>query len=127
MAELPLTGLRVLVVEDEPLLSMLVEDALTDLGCVVVGPFPRLEHALALARDGGERLDLALLDVDLGGEWSFPLADLLVDRGVPVVFTTGHDDGFFEERWRTAPILGKPFSDEDLKRVVLAACGGKSG
>lgn len=112
-------GLRVLVVEDEALLSMLVEDALSDLGCIVVGPFMQLDAAAPVVRDRAQPIDLAMLDVEVGGELSFPLADELRARQVPVVFTTGHDDTAIEERWRVAPMLRKPFSDEELQRVVI--------
>jgi DNA-binding response OmpR family regulator len=76
-----LTGLRVLVVEDEMMVSMLIEDMLEDLGCTVVGPAARLDEALALARD--TEIDCAVLDVNLGGQPIFPLADYLREKGAP--------------------------------------------
>ncbi len=123
---MPSKALRVLVVEDEALLSMLVEDALTDLGCVVIGPFMRLQVALEAARAGSD-IDLAILDVNVAGERSFPLAELLLEQGVPVVFTTGYDDAGLEERWRVLPVLRKPFSDDDLKRTVLRVADARRG
>lgn len=122
----PLHGLRVLVVEDEALLSMLVEDALGDLGCTVLGPFMRLEPALA-AVEADPRIDVAILDVNVAGERSFPLAELLLQRDVPVVFTTGYDDAGLDERWRVLPILRKPFSDDDLKRLVTQVATARLG
>src|SRR3954465_926104 len=74
-----LTGLRVLVVEDEMMVSMLIEDMLLDLGCTVVGPASRLDEALVLAKDS--ELDCAVLDVNLGGQPIFPVADVLRARG----------------------------------------------
>jgi arsenate reductase (glutaredoxin) len=76
-----LQGLRVLVVEDEMMVSMLIEDMLGDLGCTVVGPAARLDEAMALARDS--EIDCAVLDVNLGGQPIFPLADLLREKGAP--------------------------------------------
>src|SRR5690606_2638196 len=73
--DLDLAGLRVLVVEDEMMVSMLIEDMLGDLGCQVVGPAARLDEAMALAADA--EIDCAVLDVTLGGQPIFPLADLL--------------------------------------------------
>src|SRR5262247_3630534 len=85
-----LEGLRVLVVEDEMMVSMLIEDMLSDLGCTVVGPASRLDEAMELARQGG--LDCAVLDVNLGGQPIFPLADLLRQQGAPFAFATGYGD-----------------------------------
>src|SRR6185295_15398151 len=85
-----LAGLRVLVVEDEMMVSMLIEDMLSDLGCTVVGPASRLDEALELAKADG--IDCAVLDVNLGGQPIFPLADLLRQMGRPFAFATGYGD-----------------------------------
>src|SRR3954468_1126852 len=79
-----LQGLRVLVVEDEMMVSMLIEDMLSDLGCTVVGPASRLEEAMKLAHDAD--LDCAVLDVTLGAQPIFPLADLLREKGARFAF-----------------------------------------
>jgi CheY-like chemotaxis protein len=123
----PLAGLRILLVEDDALLSMLVEDVLADLGCVVVGPFMRLGPALELVRDRGQPIDVAVLDIDVAGEPSFGLAELLLDRDVPVILTTGYDDAGLEGRWRVLPILRKPFSDLDLARVLEQVGRARAG
>ena len=78
---------RVLVIEDEMMIAMLLEDMLADLGHQVVGVAGRLDVALELARDADA--DLAILDVDLGGESSFPVAEVLTSRGLPFLFATG--------------------------------------
>ena len=109
-----LQGLKVLVLEDETLVSMMVEDMLSDLGCEVVGPFARLDSALAFANDGEPKVDIALLDVNLGGERSFPLAEVLSGKGVPFVFTTGYDDAGMPEAWRGRPALRKPFTMAEM-------------
>src|SRR3954464_66381 len=81
-----LQGLRVLVVEDEMMVSMLIEDMLADLGCSVVGPASRLDEAMQLAKEAA--LDCAVLDVNLGAQPIFPLADVLREKGVPFAFAT---------------------------------------
>ncbi len=83
-----LTGRRILVVEDEALIAMLLEDLLGDLGCKVVGPAANVTQALELA--ARERPDAAVLDVNLGKETVFPVADALQRAGVPFVFITGY-------------------------------------
>jgi CheY-like chemotaxis protein len=111
-----LEGLRVLVVEDEMMVSMLIEDMLTDLGCVVVGPASRLDEAMQLAREA--ELDCAVLDVNLGGQPIFPLADLLREMGAPFAFATGYGDAGLREVDRGSPVLQKPFRESDLARVL---------
>jgi len=107
-----LKGRRVLVVEDETMIAMLVEDMLADLGCLVVGPAHELGAALALA--GGEIIDAALLDVNLAGKPVFALADALRARGVPMVFATGYGEASLREIDAGAPVLQKPFRAADL-------------
>ena len=111
-----LAGLRVLVVEDEMMVSMLIEDMLEDLGCKVVGPASRLDEALALA--GEAELDCAVLDVNLGGQSIFPLADLLRAKGAPFAFATGYGDAGLREVDKGSPVLQKPFREGDLARVL---------
>jgi CheY-like chemotaxis protein len=111
-----LAGLRVLVVEDEMMVSMLIEDMLTDLGCAVVGPASRLDEAIELVRTSD--LDCAVLDVNLGGQPIFPLADLLRERGKPFAFATGYGDAGVRDVDRGTPVLQKPFREGDLARVL---------
>lgn len=111
-----LDGLRVLVVEDEMMVSMLIEDMLQELGCEVVGPASRLDEALALAKEAD--LDCAVLDVNLGGQPIFPLADLLRERGRPFAFATGYGDAGLRDVDRGSPVLQKPFREGDLARVL---------
>ena len=111
-----LAGLRVLVVEDEMMVSMLIEDMLTDLGCTVVGPAARLDEAIDLAM--ASDLDCAVLDVNLGGQPIFPLADLLRERGKPFAFATGYGDAGVRDVDRGTPVLQKPFREGDLARVL---------
>lgn len=118
--EVPLNGVRVLVLEDETLVSMMIEDMLDDLGCRVVGPFARLDDALGAVRDG-KGIDLALLDVNVGGTRSFPLAEALQAADVPFVFTTGYDDAGMPGEWRERPSLRKPFMLRDVETALRKA------
>jgi len=111
-----LNGLRVLVVEDEMMVSMLIEDMLSDMGCNVVGPASRLDEATELAQAGG--IDCAVLDVNLGGQPIFPVADLLRERGCPFAFATGYGDAGLRDADRGTPVLQKPFREGDLARVL---------
>lgn len=112
-----LKGLRLLVVEDEALVAMLIEDILLDLDCVVVGPVGTVAQALALLRQ--EEIDGALLDVNLGGgERSYPIADALVARNVPFIFVTGYGEAGVDGRYAPATVLQKPFDPRSLERVV---------
>jgi CheY-like chemotaxis protein len=111
-----LDGLRVLVVEDEMMVSMLIEDMLADLGCTVVGPASRLDEAMQLASEA--ELDCAVLDVNLGGQPIFPVADLLRQKGAPFAFATGYGDAGLREVDKGSPVLQKPFREGDLARVL---------
>jgi CheY-like chemotaxis protein len=107
---------RVLVVEDEELVAMMLADMLQELNCRVLGPAGELTQALALARDGA--LDAALLDVSLGGRASFPVAEALRARGVPFAFMSGYGEKDFPAAFREVPRLSKPFDLPDLERVL---------
>src|SRR4030095_13577248 len=111
-----LQGLRVLVVEDEMMVSMLIEDMLSDLGCTVIGPASRLDEAMELVKRA--ELDCAVLDVNLGGQPIFPLADLLRAKGAPFAFATGYGDAGLRDVDRGSPGLQKPFREGDLARVL---------
>jgi CheY-like chemotaxis protein len=118
----PLAGRRVLVVEDEMMIAMLVEDMLSELGCAVVGPAHALDAALELARTA-RGLDAALLDVNLAGQPVFAVADALREKGVPAIFSTGYGDAGLREVDRGAPVLQKPFRAGDLARALTEALG----
>ncbi|HLH90468.1 MAG TPA: response regulator [Xanthobacteraceae bacterium] len=107
---------RILVVEDEMLIAMLVEDWLAELKCETVGPTGSAAEALALIEDG--ELDGAILDVSLDGHDSFPIADALRVRNVPFVFATGHGFGHIAERFKDAPTLTKPYDFERVRATV---------
>jgi CheY-like chemotaxis protein len=107
---------RVLVVEDEILISMLLEDMLADLGHEVAGVVPRLGDALSAVQGGA--FDVVILDVHLHGQTAYPVADALIERGRPFVFATGYGEGGLPEKYRNHPILTKPFAKDDLERVL---------
>jgi CheY-like chemotaxis protein len=117
MTDIPrLKGLRVLIVEDDVMISMLVRDMLGDVGCVVAGAALDLEEALDMIDRLG--FDCAILDVDLGGAPSFPAADQLRDRGIPFAYATGHGRGVLRPMDRTTLLLHKPFREQDVIDVL---------
>jgi CheY-like chemotaxis protein len=117
-----LVGRRILVVEDEMMIAMLVEDMLAELGCSVVGPAHALEAALNLARTE-QGIDAALLDVNLGGQPVFAVADALREKGVPAIFSTGYGDAGLRDIDRGSQVLQKPFRAGDLAKALNAALG----
>lgn len=110
-----LAGLRLLIVEDEMLVAMLLEDLLGSVGCEVVKA-PNVAKALALIES--EQIDGALLDVNLHGGRAYPVATELKQRDIPFVFTTGYDENAIDECWRDRPVLRKPFTLDELEPVV---------
>lgn len=110
-------GRRVLVVEDETTITLVIEEALADLGAQVVGPASRLDAALRLASE--EAIDAAILDVNIRGGNSYPIADVLTERGIPFLFCSGYGEWALEERHRNRPRLTKPYSSKDLENGVL--------
>jgi DNA-binding response OmpR family regulator len=107
-----LKGLRVLVVEDDYLISLLFDDMLTTAGCVVVGPLPRLTDALEAAAK--ENCDAAVLDVNLGGERVYPVAKILAARHVPFIFVTGYSGDALPREYAEQPRIAKPFKAAQL-------------
>ncbi|PPD13571.1 MAG: hypothetical protein CTY25_14710 [Methylobacterium sp.] len=107
-----LAGCRILVVEDEMMIAMLIEDILGDHGCRIVGPASRVAVALRLLAE--EAVDIALLDVNLNGEDSYPIADELARRGIPYVFATGYGAGSVRLGYAPCAVLQKPFDPAEL-------------
>ena len=118
-----LAGMRLLVVEDELLVSMLVEEILGELGATVAGPYGRLADGLAAAR--AEPFDGAILDLNLAGESADPLADMLLARGVPFVFITGYQRESIDRRYANVPVLQKPIDAAALESVLLTLLGSQ--
>lgn len=112
--------LRVLVVEDEMTIALLVEDMLVGLGHEVVGLALRLSQATRLAQDS--QIDFAVLDVNLDGRPSLPVAEILETRGVPFVFATGYGSAGVDPAYRGRGIvIKKPFDAKDLKGAIERA------
>jgi len=119
MSQLPepqLGDLRILVVEDEMLIAEMIADTLQEAGYLVVGPATSLEPGKTLANN--EDLDGAFLDINLAGQASFAIADILQGRGVPVVFLTGYHQSAIPEAYRHCARLWKPFQLDQL--IALA-------
>jgi DNA-binding response OmpR family regulator len=108
--------LRVLVVEDEMMIALLIEDMLNALGCEVAGMAMRLEPALQLAR--ASPIDFAILDVNLDGRMSFAVAEILEARGVPFAFATGYGRAGLDPRFADRPVIKKPFDMRALEAAL---------
>jgi CheY-like chemotaxis protein len=108
-------GSRVLVVEDEALVAMMIQECLAEFGYQVVGPISTTTEAAAKARDG--QFEAAVLDINLGDGAVYPIADMLAARGVPFVFVTGYEADSVDSRFREIPILQKPIEREMLRKI----------
>jgi CheY-like chemotaxis protein len=116
-----LSGRHILVVEDEMLLFLMMEEMLTDLGASVAAA---ATVGQALARIDAQEFDVAMLDLNLNGNESYPVADMLAARGVPFAFATGYGQRSLRDDFGDRPVLRKPFKERDLIDTVtrLLAC-----
>lgn len=112
-----MSGRRIMIVEDEALVAMMVEDLLTDLGCEVSGSFGAVGEALAYLDDGKSLLDGAVLDINIGGEMVFPVAEALRAKGVPFVFATGYG-ALPRKGFEDVTVLSKPINFGHLRDAV---------
>lgn len=117
-----LPGRRILVVEDEMMVVMMIEELLEESGCTVTAA-GRLEQALIHAQ--AERFDAAILDVNLNGEWSYPVGDVLAARGIPFVFATGYGVDGLPGDYPGVPVMVKPFQDHELLDALRALLEGR--
>ena len=108
-------GRRVLLVEDEALVAMMIQECLTECGHSVIGPINRASEALSAAKEGD--FDAAILDINLGDGMAYPVAEILAARGVPFVFVTGYDADTVDDRFSEVPILQKPIERQMLQRL----------
>jgi CheY-like chemotaxis protein len=113
---------RVLIVEDEALVAMLLETILEDMGHVPVGPAATVEEALSLIASDAP-LHAALLDINLAGQEVFPVAAALAERGVPFVFSSGYGAGGVPQAWQDRPTLQKPFTEAAVHDALNRALG----
>lgn len=114
-----LQGVRVLVVEDESIVAMMMEMFLEELGCEVVQVASRLADASEIAKV--VTIDVATLDINLAGQLSYPVAAILRARAIPFVFATGYGLGDLPAEMQAVPVLAKPFTQEQLASVLSAA------
>ena len=129
-----LDDLRILIVEDKAIIAMDIERMLTQLKCRIVGggPVSRLQTALAIVREHGGEIDGVLLDLNLNGEESYPIAELLEALGVPFILMTGYGSPSIPGQHRRRPRLTKPFGHQDLINLMVRvfappAVGTESG
>ncbi len=113
-----LSGRRVLVVEDSPVVGPFAAEKLNELGCVVVGPAPNMAAARALIEE--EPLDAALMDVNIRGEKVFALCDILQRKGVPFVITSGYGDWQVPDQLIDCPQLPKPYTFDQMRDALGA-------
>ena len=113
---MPLAGIRVLLVEDEMLVAMMLEEVLQELGCEIVGPVSRIDAARAAIADDG--FDCALLDINLRGQPVYPVAELLTEHAVPFGFITGYGAAGVPAKFGTHPVLQKPFDSRDIAAML---------
>jgi two-component SAPR family response regulator len=108
-----------LLVEDEVLVAMMMKDILTELGFSVIGPFSRLAEAMVAAVH--EDINAGIIDVNLGGEFVYPVADVLAARKIPFVFITGYGVESIDGRFGHVPIVKKPVQRQVLQKIFVAA------
>lgn len=116
---------RILIVEDEPLIALMLTDMLAELGFEVAASVTQVGDALAVLSD--TRIDIALLDVNIGVQKIDPVADLLAVRGTPFIFTTGYGNAGVPSNYADRAILQKPFHIEDLAAVLRSELRNAGG
>lgn len=116
-----LSGKKILLVEDSPVVSTFGEEVLEELGCEVVGPAASLFAARELAE--GAEMDAAIVDVRIRGDKSFGICDILDSRGVPFALTSGYADWPVPEKWEHVPQMPKPYKIEDVEAVLVQLLG----
>jgi CheY-like chemotaxis protein len=114
---------RVLVVEDDAMICMMLQDMLRELGYIIAAEAARIDRALEALRTG--EFDLAILDINVGGEAISPVAEALAARGTPFVLTTGHAERDLPELYRDRPMLAKPFRIDSLERMLQSVTDSK--
>src|SRR3954465_9272100 len=117
-----LKGRRILIVEDSPVVAPFTADLLEDIGCTVVGPAPNMAAARELIEDG--IFDAALMDIHIRGERVFPLCEMLEEKGVPFVLTSGYADWQMPEKWEQRPRLQKPYTIDQVEEALCQLLTG---
>ena len=117
--------LRVIVVEDEALIAMIIEEMIADLGCTALGPAATLEAAFELVAATGDA-DCALLDINLRGAPSWPIADALTAKGVPFAFVSGYGRAGLDPKYEDAAVLTKPIDTLQLEPWLEKVASGRA-
>jgi CheY-like chemotaxis protein len=117
-----LSNRKVLVVEDEMMIAMLIEDMLEEFGCNLVGPATNVPRALELI--GKEQVDVAVLDLNLDGHDTYAIADALRQKDVPFIFATGYGSAGLRKDYADRRVLQKPFQAKDLEAALVDAVAG---
>jgi CheY-like chemotaxis protein len=117
-----LSNRKVLVVEDEMIIAMLIEDMLDEFGCKLVGPATNVPRALELIAK--ESIDVAVLDLNLDGKDTYAIADALQRKNVPFIFATGYGSAGLRQEYGNRPVLQKPFLASDLETALTEALSG---
>ena len=120
MASSALQDRRILVVEDEYLIAMSLADGLEGVGSIVVGPVPSVEKAISKI-ESEPHIDAAVLDVNLGGVLAFPVADMLLARKIPFIFTSGYEDNVLRTRYSNVKTCTKPYLFAAMEEALLEA------
>jgi CheY-like chemotaxis protein len=123
MASSPLRDRRILVVEDEYLIAMTLSEHLEEVGSTVVGPVSSVEKAIK-AIESNQQIDAAVVDVNLGGAMAFPVADALLARNIPFIFTSGYEGDALRERYPQIKNCLKPYLFPEMERALASALPG---
>jgi CheY-like chemotaxis protein len=123
MASSPLRDRRILVVEDEYLIAMTLSEHLEEVGSIVVGPVSSVEKAIK-AIESNQQIDAAVVDVNLGGAMAFPVADALLARNIPFIFTSGYEGDALRERYPQIKNCLKPYLFPEMERALASALPG---
>ena len=114
-----LTGKRILLIEDSPVVGPFTAELIKELGCEVVGPAPNMAAARELIEDGG--YDAALMDIHIRGERVFPLCEVIEAKGLPFVLTSGYADWQMPDKWAGRPRLQKPYTFDQVEQALARA------
>lgn len=120
----PMAGLKVLIVEDEGAIALLMEDMLMELGCEIAGSAARVETAMEMIESCP--IDLAILDLNIAGKSAYPLAEALAGRNIGFLFSTGYGGVGIKDDYQDRLVLQKPFTQRDLKAALLEFCKRRS-
>ena len=121
-----LSGRKIFLVEDESLVALMIEAMIEELGASVIGTESKIEESLAFVARRHSEIDVAVLDLNLGGARSYDIAQALADNGIPLVFSTGYSDDAILPEWRGRPLLGKPFQLAELENALKGAIAARA-